>query len=375
MAIFTIQELTNNNPTTLGTKFEWSDSRSLFDNDPDQANLLQDAGVKRTLGSGYYAAPQGPWENTIKLRTKRTDYPGVSRPSEQVLGANHEPFTLTGMWDDRYNFEGYARKTWRDMESVVTRGNLCRFQYDDIVYHGIITDLQTSYRGAWRIDYTITVSPHYKEIDPGSAQQYAQQTVMTTGDVYDRADQAVANLQQANQDRVDARFTASVLADVDANIQRVDTARTTVALSLDAANLNPLAKPITQWNKFASQFVEMQVAAESVITTTSPLRADLDIISPSAVVMLSFESWQRSLRASARLVRFESIRAIKEMRKRFKPRVARLYRPSEGESIFAVSNRFYGTPTAWRLIAERNRIAYYEFTGDEILVIPERGNS
>ena len=107
---------------------------------------------------------------------------------------------------------------------------------------------------------------------------------------------------------------------------------------------------------------------------TSPLRADTDIISPTAVVLLSFESWVRSTRAAARAVRFEAIKAVKEMRKRFKPKSSRLYRPHQGESIFAISNRFYGTPTAWRLIAERNKIDYFEFTGDEILVIPERGN-
>lgn len=378
MGVFIIQELTNNNPTTLGTAFEWYDSRSLFSDEgaaANRENFENDVtDVPRKAYTGFYAAPQGNWSTALTLRTKRTDYPGVSRPSEQVLGAAYEPFTLTGMWDDRYNSAGYAMTTWGQMEEVVKRGNLCRFQYLDVVYHGIITSINTEYVGNWRINYTLTVSPHYKDVDPGSIQIQTNDQVMTTASVYDAVDFATATLQSMNNQRPEARIPGATLLAVDSAISRVDQARATIAFSLDTTELNPIANPIAQWNKFASQFVESQVAAELVITNTSPLRADIDIISPSAVVMLSFESWMRSVRAAARLVRYHARVSVKEMRKRFKPRAARLYRPFEGESIFAISNKFYGTPTAWRLIAERNRLSYYDLTGDEILVIPERSN-
>lgn len=379
MAVFVIQELINNNPTTTGVRFEWSDSRGDVTPERNEANLDNDLGLvggpvaKGKTISGYYAAPQGTWDNELAMRIKRTDYPGVSRPSVQILGSNHEDFSLSGMWDDRYNYAGFAKETWRALERLIQSGNLCRFQYDDIVYHGTITKLNTQVELASRIMYTITVSPHYKDVDPGSVQRQADKAVLTVGDVYNRLDQSVANLQVANQDRIDARFTASVLASVDRSISRIDQSRATVGLSIDVGKLNPLETPITQWNKFASQFVEAQVANEELLTVMAPVRADLDIISPSAVVMLSFESWSRTVKSAARAARYAAMVSVKEMRKRFKPKAATLYRPYAGESIFAISNKFYGTPTQWRIIADRNGINYYEFTGDEILAIPDRG--
>jgi hypothetical protein len=45
----------------------------------------------------------------------------------------------------------------------------------------------------------------------------------------------------------------------------------------------------------------------------------------------------------------------------------------QGESLYAISRKFYGTPHAWRLIYDRNHLTSVTLTGDEILIIPERG--
>jgi nucleoid-associated protein YgaU len=47
-----------------------------------------------------------------------------------------------------------------------------------------------------------------------------------------------------------------------------------------------------------------------------------------------------------------------------------LYRPRAGESLYAISNQFYGTPHQWRQIAEVNGLYGMTLTGEELLTIP-----
>jgi hypothetical protein len=61
------------------------------------------------------------------------------------------------------------------------------------------------------------------------------------------------------------------------------------------------------------------------------------------------------------------------MEERASPRAERLYKPSEGEHLYRISKKFYNTPLAWRLISERNHLKVMKMTGDEVLIIPERG--
>src|SRR5438445_9385667 len=60
-------------------------------------------GVQFTFSEAGRSLPRNDWTVARKIRVKRRDYAGTDIPTEQVLGSNFEPFTLEGVWDNRYN--------------------------------------------------------------------------------------------------------------------------------------------------------------------------------------------------------------------------------------------------------------------------------
>jgi nucleoid-associated protein YgaU len=62
-----------------------------------------------------------------------------------------------------------------------------------------------------------------------------------------------------------------------------------------------------------------------------------------------------------------------DMDERAAPDAKQLYRPSEGESLYQIARKTLGAATAWRLIADRNNLDHVIMHGDELLIIPARG--
>ena len=122
--------------------------------------------------------PQGAWEFGGQLRTNRINYPGTDRPTEQVLGPNYTPFTLTGRWKNKFNrapvgegqespvpgAEGnnYAENEMRLFETMCRRGNVIELQFQEITITGLITEWSFLYKRRWDIGYSFTFSPHTK---------------------------------------------------------------------------------------------------------------------------------------------------------------------------------------------------------------------
>jgi hypothetical protein len=126
---------------------------------------LQPTGVSFAWSADDHAIPRGPWVFGVKQRTVREDYPGSENPSEQILGWNYEPFTLTGVWDDRYGGENFALNTWLGFEALTKRGNPVRLSFERVTITGVITSVQFSYKRADLIEYQFTVSPHFRTPD------------------------------------------------------------------------------------------------------------------------------------------------------------------------------------------------------------------
>jgi len=95
----------------------------------------------------------------------------------------------------------------------------------------------------------------------------------------------------------------------------------------------------------------------------------------SAIGVLTFEDWSRSLRYTARVTMYQGLAGERSSAERAQPDAKHLYRPHAGESLYAISRRFYGTPFAWRLIYERNALTSFTLTGTETLIIPERAGA
>jgi hypothetical protein len=334
---------------------------------------------------GARAAPHGEWTIGGKMRTVRTDYPGALYPTEQVLGPRHEDQTFDGRWDDRYNYRGYAVEEMRRFDEMVRRGNRVRISFQEQVFEGLITGWEFPYRGDWLVRYHFTFSVHGRPDDPAVARIVqsgvdalrgilrSPQTVPTPEQAFDGVDlatqaaleeQRFAPRQALSGDRADT---------VDEALSNLVRARNQAGSTLDIRDLSSVRSPFSEFMRMATQFRVMRSEAFSVLSNLSAVRSDLDLDVRSAMNVLSFECWSRGLRYQARLVMGSTNEAARLIELRAKPPAVRTYRPFAGESLYSVSRRFYGTPHAWGEIYERNALTTFTMTGNELLVVPERG--
>lgn len=369
--VFTIVELfrqSGQTSPTEGERFEWTS---------DIAPKDKDRG-------GARSAPLKPWIIGIQLRSQRTDYPGAKRPTEQVLGPIFAPFTLSGNFRDKYNFPGYALEESQRLEALVRRGNLCRIAW----YEGderetkipvaqsfecLITNVNFVYRRSYDIGYEVTVSNHGRSGEKDFRDR-SPKTALSPTDLTKEAEtvgEALASEHLQSPPR--NVFKTNILATVDDDYNSVQTSLTATIATIEQRDTQPDLKPVDAFRRIATQFRTVQSQSVAAILTLAPLRADTDIGTNSALRLLEFEDWTRAMRTNYRIMILSTLQSAELLDERADPRAFALYRAKEGESLYAVSNRFYGTPHAWRFIADRNNLDDVILTGDELLIIPERG--
>jgi hypothetical protein len=74
--------------------------------------------------------------------------------------------------------------------------------------------------------------------------------------------------------------------------------------------------------------------------------------------------------AGARAMLLAARRAQESLLAQADPNALALYQPHAGESLYAISNRFFKTPHRWREIAARNGLKTVVLEGTELLIIP-----
>lgn len=350
--IFVIEEVRSGG--LQGERFEWTADRRA----PGPAG-------------GAAAAPKGPWSAPLHQAIVRTDYGGARKPSYQMLGPRRQPSTITGYWDDRYNFPGYAVQEMRRMEDVVSRGNMCRISYQGQIFEAVITELDPEYRGSWRIEYTITFDVSGRP-DEFSANR-SPQGPLTPAQRFDDIALSVAAMQEA-QLRTPAGVLKGSLADRMADdMAKVTLDKNKLGGILDQRSLKPGIIPSASLPRLATQMRVLAESSRAVVSELVAVRSDVDCAYQTAKATMDFESWGRDLRYFGRLVAGRAESGARDMDERASPRAERLYKPREGEHLYAISRKFYNTPLAWRLISERNQLRAMTMTGEEVLIIPERG--
>jgi hypothetical protein len=350
--------------------------------------------------------PFSPWSFGLTQRTVRTDYPGADDPTEQVLGPNYDSFTLQGVWDDRYNAPalnpqnaedraiinqagnlfggrpgaarkardkqgGYAIREWRRMEALVRRGNQVRITFEEITIQGLITDLEISYRRSWDIGYAFTFSPHHRQPGGRFALSRSPRSVLNSkqlrNEVSDEVDVALAFHARAPRPRIKGTLYPDVDAQVDAwsaNLLVIDDAIEQRNLSLDT-------EPGGGLLRLAANFFTMATISVTLIDELEALDSAEAMDFEAGVDVLDYDVWARGLQDQARRILVAAERAASELVQRAEPNSLALYQPDAGESLYNVSNRFYGTPHNWRTIASRNGLDSLLLAGTEILIIPE----
>ena len=344
------------NPATVddGERFEWS------------ADMTA-PGPK----GGARACPRAPWTIGGTMHTVRTDYPGATTPSEQVLGYRRKPFTLEGRFLDKYNFAGYAEQEMERFESLCKRGNRCRFQYGTQVLEGIITEWDFPYHRPWDVRYSFTVSVHNRPED--FQRNRAPTTVHDAVKAYDDTDVAIQSMLDIQERAPRTQVAGSLVTDTDALLAQLTISRESLAATIDNREVLPTENPVDAFARVATQFRQVRGDAYNILLDVAEVRSDLDMSVQTAIGVLQFEDWIRSLRFAARLAMGRARDGDRGATERASPNAVRLYRPRKGENLYSISRRFYGTPHAWRLIYERNALRTFTLLGTETLIIPERG--
>lgn len=328
------------------------------------------AGEAPGPNGGARAIPKGTWKMPGKQHSVRTDYPGAIVPSEQVLGPRHEPFTLTGRWDDRYNFEGYAVQEKRRFEDLCRRGKAVRITFEDEVFEGLITDWAFDRRRSWDITYSFTFSNHGR---PGQAKALPVATPVASAPL--AADRVLIIAQATIAQHAEAPASAmagSSKSSVDTVLEGMSTKLNALGEQIDAAGPSVL-RPITTFKRIAAELRSIGGDAFEILDKLVAIRSDTELAVRTAMSVLDFEVWRRATCFQTRLLLGQANQGAFEMDQRAEADPIQVYRPFKGESLYAVSRRFYGTPHSWRLIANRNGLQSISLDGTEVLMIPVRG--
>lgn len=341
---------------------------------------LQPTGVEFKFGRENFSAPRGPQNFGVQLRTSRQDLPGAEEPTEQVLGWNYLPFTVTGVWDDRYAGSGYAEQTRRDFEEMVKRGNPIRYQFEQIAYVGLITNLQINYRRQDQQGYSFTISPHFRHegetvrtaanprrkvvYDPKQSVAKARAAMTALADAQKLAQKKTASLVQS-------KLKNSIFSDINDNINEVESAIGSAESTVNNEILKPGKDAANTLNRGAQAMNSAKSAISKTLSTTRQIAAVTHMATSSLVDNLKFETWHRGVSGNARMMVVTVERARQDLAFRARPKPKRLHRVRQGESLYSISNFYYGTPHQWRELAKVNHLNSIVLVGGELLEIPE----
>jgi hypothetical protein len=337
------------------------------------ANAYVEGGVKFVWDRDTQSSPFNSWEYAISLRTVKQHYPGVSaNPTEQVLGWNYEDFDLEGKWDDRYAGAGFAEQTRIAMEGLIKRANRVRLEFEGLTITGLITKLTFTYRTKYLQKYVLHFSPHRRDTDEITS--IAPPAVANPSTYETQAEAILARMQDIHAGAPHAIMAGTMYADVAAQLNNI--ASTVELVSSIVSNRvilvgpQPGTQPINSLARLAQAFTSLRNQSVAVLPLLASAPPSTTLFFSSAVGDLSLETWARGMCYQARAMVVLAWQAQQDLSARISPDALALYRPRAGESLYAISNRFYGTPGRWRDIYDRNRMSTFTLAGTESLVIP-----
>ncbi len=327
-----------------------------------------------------FSAPRGPQSFGVDLRTARQDLPGSEEPVEQVLGWSYTPFTVKGVWDDRYAGAGYAQDTLRAFELMVKQGFPVQYQFEQISITGLITKFEFLYVRKDYHTYSFTMSPHNRyqgetvREDPNKFRKIhldPKQSVKLAREGLDqmKADQALASLRA--QSRVQQLLNSSIFTDINANLDTIEAFITSSEQLVEKEILGPVANATKALNRGAQIMSSVKTAVATLLNQQKSLQASANLSVTSLTESLQFEGWHRTLAGSARKFVVNAEQSRRDFSYRAQPKPKRLHRVRQGESLYQISTLYYGTPHHWREILTANKLSAFILQGGELLEIPE----
>lgn len=314
------------------------------------------------------AAPRGQWEYPLELKKVR-DENARGEPDIQVLAVAFGDFSLEGVWSDRWGGDGFADRTRQEIEDLVQRATRCRFTLNSISFDGLIDKLVVKYKLDWEIGYKLEITPFGK---PEKRQQRQQRSKSLSGpaQMFSRLQTLVAviktaaNAAPAAVTKLTTRVqVAKLAADLDGKVTAIGEVLAGRVLGNDQKAQNNLERTAAAFRSVAAKSVELvdlfaASKASTLIATTNPLAE------------ASTSGWLRTIVSGAREAQSLSDEAARSLMLRARGATKALYRPRAGESLYAISTQFFGTPHQWRQIAAVNSLYGMTLTGEEWLIIP-----
>ena len=341
---------------------------------------LQPTGIEFKFARENFTAPCGAQQFGLELRTSRQDLPGVEELVEQVLGWNYTPFTVKGVWDDRHAGLGYAEQTRKDFELLVKRGNPVRYQFEQISIVGLIKNFEFGYLRKDYQTYSFTISPHFRyqgetvRVEPNPDRKIftdPKQAVQKARDGLEAIKDAQALAASSANSRVQQLLGSGVFSDINSSISDTEGFVSKSEALVDNEILGPVQNATTALNRGAQTMLSAKTAAATLLSKQKSLQASAQMSIDTLVENLKFENWHRTLAGSARQFVVTSEQSRKDFALRAQPKPKRLHRVRQGEFLYQISTRYYGTPHHWREILSNNKLTSIVLQGGELLEIPE----
>ncbi len=332
---------------------------------------VDNQGARFTWNAAKHTLPVKPWQYGIELRSVRDDYPGSAfDPIEQVLGPHFEPFTLQGLWDDKWAGEGYAEKARQQMEKLASTGAPVRLSFEALTFDGLIKNLKISYFTSFRIGYAFTISPHFRD-DQYKAPPNAKKKTPVR-DYANLIVQASQELQNVHDRAIVTHIKGTLHADVSAHVTEIVSRTVVVHEVVEGRVLTIAGDAASSVRKVAADLEGLRAACMVLRDDLAAVDVATDLFYEETLLGLIFDAWQKELVTQARIIAIQARAVALELKRRAQPDALALYRPRAGESLYDVANQFFGSPGAWRTIADRNGLYQFELTGTELLIIPAR---
>lgn len=352
----------------------------------DELVLIQGSytpfGESFSFSSDQFSSPRGPWTYALKLRTKRVDLPGAEEPTEQVLGWNYEPFTCAGVWDDRHGGAGFADDIRQRFELLVKRGNMIQITTENITIMGLITSLEIIRRRRELIGYKFIFSPHNRhtgetvrtDTSPSLAiKNDPRSTVKLARAAFEDLQAAQAQAVDANNSSVQQKLTGSTFDDINDILGDIDNSISAVESTV-SAEIMIAVETTNAFQRGAQLMTSVGSSCSGLLALTRDLAASSDITASNILDILGFESWKRGVDWNTRALGAQVAIAQVEFALQAQSKPTTLYRTRDGETLYTVSTKFFGTPQHWREIMLTNNLSSIIVPTGTILSIPGLGS-
>lgn len=313
--------------------------------------------------------PRRPWSFGTEAITARSDYPGtINSPTEQVLSVRLTDFQLNGVFKDRWNYPGFAIKSWQAFESIV--GRRAQFTYRSVFCEGVIKNIDFTYIHEAEIGYAITVSPHHRE--PGRRLNSSPRTVLNASQLLSEILKVRDELALVHDGSPRFFISGDLWREADEITQDWNATTLTLENIISQRVVLPGTEPSLALKRIADVFRLVRVHAESMVDLLEATKPATHLTYAGAIQTLRFDKWSKGLISGSKILVVAAERASREMLSRANPNLIALYRPKQGEHLMKIANTFYGNPLNWKRIASRNNLgSALILTGEELLIIPE----